>query len=212
MCNADPGFLPEIPIRVLTFPFHEHVQRATAPSLMAPHRHDAAYRPPSSIVRLLAGDNGAHGNTLPNLTPDALHLLSAPLRTLWVPPWLNLNPHRFAHVRRLLPTQRVARRSLLRSVKQLTDPDEVTKSQVVDPHRLPFTSMQYLLEFKEGPQALMTKLEPLLRLGLQPPVKTFPQLSQNRNRKLEKDFSRLRTQWRIFLSISRTSSRAPVLT
>jgi hypothetical protein len=46
----------------------------------------------------------------------------------------------------------------------------------------------------------------------QPPVKTFPQLSQNRNRKLEKDFSRLRTQWRIFLSISRTSSRAPVLT
>jgi hypothetical protein len=45
-----------------------------------------------------------------------------------------------------------------------------------------------------------------------PPVKTFPQLSQNRNRKLEKDFSRLRTQWRIFLSISRTSSRAPVLT
>jgi hypothetical protein len=50
------------------------------------------------------------------------------------------------------------------------------------------------------------------RFEEEPPVKTFPQLSQNRNRKLEKDFSRLRTQWRIFLSISRTSSRAPVLT
>ena len=46
----------------------------------------------------------------------------------------------------------------------------------------------------------------------QPPGETFPQFPRNRNRKLEKDFSRLRTQWRIFLSKSRTTSRAPVLT
>ena len=47
---------------------------------------------------------------------------------------------------------------------------------------------------------------------IKPPGETFPQFPRNRNRKLEKDFSRLRTQWRIFLSKSRTTSRAPVLT
>ena len=95
-----------------------------------------------------------------------------------------------------------------------------------DRYRLDTPLVNMIIRFLDLPTRVFRQLElnqryaPNLPGGLmnqirdfpKPPVKTFPQLSQNRNRKLEKDFSRLRTQWRIFLSISRTSSRAPVLT
>jgi hypothetical protein len=129
------------------------------------HRHDATHRPPPSIVRLLTSDDGTHSDTLSNLTPGAKHLLPAALPTLWIPSWFNLDSHKFAHVHRLLPTQSVAGRGLFRAVKQLPDPYEVTESQIVNSKRLPFASAEDLLKFEKGPQPLMTKLEPFLRLG-----------------------------------------------
>jgi hypothetical protein len=74
----------------------------------------------------MAGDDRTHGNTLSNLPPRALHLLPAALPTLRVPSRFNLDSYRFTHVYRLVPTQRVARRGLLRTVEQMADPDEVT--------------------------------------------------------------------------------------
>jgi hypothetical protein len=68
------------------------------------HRHDATHRPPTSIVRLLAGDDWTHGNTLSNLPPRALHFLSAALPALRVPSWFDFNSYRFTHVHRLVPT------------------------------------------------------------------------------------------------------------
>jgi hypothetical protein len=166
ICNTDPGFLPEISIGIFAFPLHEDVQRAAAPSLVSAHRHDATHRPSPSIVRLLTSDDRAHGDTLSNLPPRALHLLPAALSTLWIPSWFNFESHRFAHVHRLVPTQSVAGGSLLRAVEQLSDPNEVTESQIVNSKRFPFASAEDLLECKEGPQPLVTKLESLLRLGL----------------------------------------------
>jgi hypothetical protein len=133
---------------------------------MSPHRHDTSNSPSPSIIRLLPGNDRAHGDALPNVPPRALHFLPTTLHALWVPARLDLDPNDLAHVHRHLPTQRVRGRSLFRSIEKLSDLDEVTESQVADVQCLPFTSAQRLLDVKESPQALMTKLEPLFGLSL----------------------------------------------
>jgi hypothetical protein len=123
---------------------------------------------------------------LPNVPPSTQHFLPTTLHTLRVPAWLDLDPNDLAHIHRRLPTQRVRGRSLFRSIEKLPDPNEVTESQVADSQCLPFTSAQGLLDFKESPKALVTKLEPFLGLSLckdrpscsireaRPPPHTFP--------------------------------------
>jgi hypothetical protein len=130
------------------------------------HRHNATHRPPSSVVRLLTSDYRAHGDALPNVPPSTLHFLPTTLRALRIPARLDLDPNDLAHIHRRLPTQRVRGRSLFRSIEKLSDPNEVTESQVADSQCLPFTSAQSLLDFKESPKALVTKLEPFLGLSL----------------------------------------------
>jgi hypothetical protein len=130
------------------------------------HRHNATHRPPPSVVRLLTSDDRAHGDALPNVPPSTQHFLPTTLHTLRVPAWLDLDPNDLAHIHRRLPTQRVRGRSLFRSIEKLSDPNEVTESQVADSQCLPFTSAQGLLDFKESPKALVTKLEPFLGLSL----------------------------------------------
>jgi hypothetical protein len=103
---------------------------------------------------------------LPNVPPSTLHFLPTTLHALRIPARLDLDPNDLAHIHRRLPTQRVRGRSLLRSIEKLSDLNEVTESQVADSQCLPFTSAQGLLDFKESPKALVTKLEPFLGLSL----------------------------------------------
>jgi hypothetical protein len=85
------------------------------------------------------------------VAPGALNLLPATFRTLWGPPWFNLYPYHIAHVRRHLPTQRVAGWDLLRAIEHLSDPDEMAKPQVVNPQLPPLMSTQNLLDLEDGP-------------------------------------------------------------
>jgi capsid protein len=52
------------------------------------------------------------------------------LHALRIPARLDLDPNDLAHIHRRLPTQRVRGRSLFRSIEKLSDPNEVTESQV----------------------------------------------------------------------------------
>jgi hypothetical protein len=45
------------------------------------------------------------------------------------------------------------------------DPDKVPESQIVNAQSLPFAITQNLFEFEKGPQTLVSKFEPLLRLS-----------------------------------------------
>ena len=56
MLTQEARFLPELPVGILAFPFHEHVQRSPAPPLVSSHRHDTPHRPPTPIIRLLTGE------------------------------------------------------------------------------------------------------------------------------------------------------------